>query len=76
MYINKHYLPKKAQKSFMDIIQNLKTYNYRLIENLIPENCDFSAESLKEIKERLKMDIPELIYVTEEMIDDDETTEK
>lgn len=51
LYINKKYLPKKSQNSFLNIVEYLKTYNYNLIKESITEDCDFSNESLEDIKE-------------------------
>lgn len=53
---NKKYLTKKAQKEFLYIMQNsysLKPYHFSEISSLIPEDFDFSNESIKDLKEEV-----------------------
>ena len=53
---NKKYLTKKAQKDFLDIMQNsysLKPYHFSEISSFIPEEFDFSNESIKVLKEKI-----------------------
>ena len=53
---NKKYLTKKAQKDFLDIMQNnysLKPYHFSEISSFIPEEFDFSNESIKVLKEQI-----------------------
>jgi hypothetical protein len=53
---NKNYLTKKAQKDFLNIMQNsysLKPYHFSEISSFIPEEFDFSNESIKTLKEEI-----------------------
>ena len=53
---NKKYLTKKAQKDFLNIMQNsysLKPYHFSEISSFIPEEFDFSNESIKALKEEI-----------------------
>lgn len=53
---NKKYLTKKAQTSFLDIISksyNLKPYHFYEIQDLIPEDFDFTSESIVALKQEI-----------------------
>lgn len=56
LYENKKYLTKKAQASFLDIISNsynIKPYHFYDIKNYIPEDFDYSNDSIKALKEEI-----------------------
>lgn len=56
LYENKKYLTKKAQVSFLDIISNsynIKPYHFYDIQNYIPEDFDYSNDSIKALKEEI-----------------------
>ena len=53
LYNNKKYLPKKAQESFLDIMNksyNVKPYKFYEIKDLVPDNFDYSDESIGNLK--------------------------
>ncbi len=52
-YINKHYLPKKAQIPFLDIMKTMVPYGFYKISDSIPEEFDYSDESIKTLKEEM-----------------------
>lgn len=56
LYENKKYLTKKAQASFLNIISNsynIKPYHFYDIQNYIPEDFDYSNDSIKALKEEI-----------------------
>lgn len=56
LYENKKYLTKKAQASFLNIISNsynIKPYHFYDIQNYIPEDFDYSNDSIKSLKEEI-----------------------
>lgn len=63
-YINKHYLPKKAQIPFLDIMKTMVPYGFYKISDSIPEEFDYSDESIKTLKEE--------ILKKEEVLDEEE----
>lgn len=52
-YINKHYLPKKAQMPFLDITKTMIPYRFYKISDYIPEEFDYSDNSIKLLKEEV-----------------------
>lgn len=52
-YANKHYLPKKAQVPFLDIMKSMTPYGFYRISDSIPEEFDYSDESIKSLKEEI-----------------------
>lgn len=48
--VNKHYLPKKAQEPFLTIMNNIKPYSFYKIESYIPDNFDYTNESIIDLK--------------------------
>lgn len=52
-YTNKHYLPKKAQVPFLDIMKTMVPYGFYKISDSIPEEFDYSDESIKALKEEM-----------------------
>lgn len=63
-YTNKHYLPKKAQAPFFDIMKTMIPYGFYKISDSIPEEFDYSDESIKALKEE--------ILKKEEILDEEE----
>lgn len=63
-YINKHYLPKKAQMPFLDIMKSMTPYGFYKISDSIPEEFDYSDENIKALKEE--------ILKKEEILDEEE----
>lgn len=63
-YTNKHYLPKKAQVPFLDIMKTMIPYGFYKISDSIPEEFDYSDESIKALKEE--------ILKKEEILDEEE----
>lgn len=63
-YTNKHYLPKKAQAPFLDIMKTMIPYGFYKISDSIPEEFDYSDESIKALKEE--------ILKKEEILDEEE----
>lgn len=63
-YTNKHYLPKKAQVPFLDIMKIMIPYGFYKISDSIPEEFDYSDESIKALKEE--------ILKKEEVLDEEE----
>lgn len=63
-YTNKHYLPKKAQVPFLDIMKTMVPYGFYKISDSIPEEFDYSDESIKALKEE--------ILKKEEILDEEE----
>lgn len=63
-YTNKHYLPKKAQIPFLDIMKSMTPYGFYKISDSIPEEFDYSDESIKALKEE--------ILKKEEILDEEE----
>lgn len=63
-YTNKHYLPKKAQVPFLDIMKTMVPYGFYKISDSIPEEFDYSDESIKALKEE--------ILKKEELLDEEE----
>ena len=56
LYENKKYLTKKAQASFLNIISNsynIKPYHFYDIQSYIPEDFDYSNDSIKALKEEI-----------------------
>lgn len=56
LYENKKYLTKKAQASFLNIISNsynIKPYHFYDIQNYIPEDFNYSNDSIKALKEEI-----------------------
>lgn len=56
LYENKKYLTKKAQASFLNIVSNsynIKPYHFYDIQNYIPEDFDYSNDSIKALKEEI-----------------------
>ena len=47
---NKHYLPKKAQEPFLKIMNNIKPYSFYKIESYIPDNFNYTNESIIDLK--------------------------
>lgn len=52
-YTNKHYLPKKAQMPFLDITKTMIPYRFYKISDYIPEEFDYSDNSIKLLKEEV-----------------------
>ena len=52
-YTNKHYLPKKAQIPFLDIMKTMIPYGFYKISDSIPEEFDYSDNSIKALKEEI-----------------------
>lgn len=52
-YTNKHYLPKKAQTPFLDIMETMVPYGFYKISDSIPEEFDYSDNSIKALKEEI-----------------------
>lgn len=52
-YTNKHYLPKKAQTPFLDIMKTMVPYGFYKISDSIPEEFDYSDNSIKALKEEI-----------------------
>lgn len=52
-YTNKHYLPKKAQTPFLDIMKTMIPYNFYKISDSVPEEFDYSDNSIKALKEEI-----------------------
>ena len=52
-YTNKHYLPKKAQMPFLDITKTMIPYGFYKISDYIPEEFDYSDNSIKALKEEV-----------------------
>ena len=52
-YTNKHYLPKKAQIPFLDIMKTMVPYGFYKISDSIPEEFDYSDNSIKALKEEV-----------------------
>ena len=52
-YTNKHYLPKKAQTPFLDIMKTMIPYGFYKISDSIPEEFDYSDNSIKALKEEI-----------------------
>lgn len=52
-YTNKHYLPKKAQVPFLDIMKSMTPYGFYKISDSIPEEFDYSDENIKALKEEI-----------------------
>lgn len=53
---NKKYLTKKAQRDFINIMDNsynIKPYHFSEIQKDIPENFDYTNESIKKLKEEI-----------------------
>lgn len=63
-YTNKHYLPKKAQVPFLDIMKTMVPYGFYKISDSIPEEFDYSDENIKALKEE--------ILKKEEILDEEE----
>lgn len=63
-YTNKHYLPKKAQIPFLDIMKTMVPYGFYKISNFISEEFDYSDENIKTLKEE--------ILKKEEILDEEE----
>lgn len=63
-YTNKHYLPKKAQIPFLDIMKTMVPYGFYKISDSIPEEFDYSDENIKALKEE--------ILKKEEILDEEE----
>lgn len=63
-YTNKHYLPKKAQVPFLDIMKSMTPYGFYKISDSIPEEFDYSDENIKALKEE--------ILKREEILDEEE----
>ena len=63
-YTNKHYLPKKAQVPFLDIMKFMTPYGFYKISDSIPEEFDYSDENIKALKEE--------ILKKEEILDEEE----
>ena len=63
-HTNKHYLPKKAQIPFLDIMKTMVPYGFYKISDSIPEEFDYSDESIKALKEE--------ILKKEEILDEEE----
>lgn len=63
-YTNKHYLPKKAQVPFLDIMKSMTPYGFYKISDSIPEEFDYSDENIKALKEG--------ILKKEEILDEEE----
>lgn len=63
-YTNKHYLPKKAQVPFLDIMKSMTPYGFYKISDSIPEEFDYSDENIKALKEE--------ILKKEEILDEEE----
>lgn len=63
-YVNKHYLPKKAQVPFLDIMKTMVPYGFYKISDSIPEEFDYSDENIKALKEE--------ILKKEEILDEEE----
>lgn len=63
-YTNKHYLPKKAQVPFLDIMKTMTPYGFYKISDSIPEEFDYSDENIKALKEE--------ILKKEEILDEEE----
>lgn len=53
-YTNKHYLPKKAQASFLELLKSwsLRPNNFEYIEAFIPEDFDYTNESIDRLKKK------------------------
>lgn len=52
-YTNKHYLPKKAQIPFLNIMKTMVPYGFHKISDSIPEEFDYSDENIKALKEQI-----------------------
>lgn len=52
-YTNKHYLPKKAQIPFLNIMKTMVPYGFYKISDSIPEEFDYSDENIKALKEEI-----------------------
>lgn len=63
-YTNKHYLPKKAQVPFLDIMKSMVPYGFYKISDSIPKEFDYSDENIKALKEE--------ILKKEEILDEEE----
>lgn len=63
-YTNKHYLPKKAQVPFLNIMKTMTPYGFYKISDSIPEEFDYSDENIKALKEE--------ILKKEEILDEEE----
>lgn len=53
---NKRYLPKKAQKEFEEIVKNsynIKPYHFSDIQSFIPDDFDYTDESIRGLKEEV-----------------------
>ncbi len=48
--VNKHYLPKKAQEPFLKIMNSIKPYSFYKIESYIPDNFNYTNESIINLK--------------------------
>ncbi len=52
-YTNKRYLPKKAQIPFLDITKSMTPYGFYKISDSIPEDFDYTDNSIEELKEAI-----------------------
>lgn len=53
---NKRYLPKKAQREFEEIVNNsynIKPYHFSEIQSFIPDDFDYTDESIRGLKEEV-----------------------
>lgn len=50
---NKHYLPKKAQEPFLNILQRNRPSYFDRIEESIPEDFDYSRDSIIKLKHQI-----------------------
>ena len=53
---NKRYLPKKAQREFEEIVKNsynIKPYHFSEIQSFIPDDFDYTDESIRGLKEEV-----------------------
>lgn len=51
--VNKHYLPKKAQEPFLETMNNIKPYGFYKIESSIPDDFDYTNESIINLKNKI-----------------------
>lgn len=52
-YINKHYLPKKAQEPFLKIMSTMEPYGYYHIKYDIPKDFDYTNYNIGELKKKI-----------------------
>ena len=62
---NKKYLTKKAQASFLEILKSwsLRPNNFEYIEAFIPEDFDYTNESIDRLKEEILSKEEENLWV-------------